>query len=99
MSETQPQPGSEDHLDRSGDHEEAAAAAQAAPTSVEPVTPQDTHAAGAATTQQHDLLQKNVSGSEQEGAAERAKRLEDEAGGTTAGYHSTGSSTGTSGGQ
>ncbi len=99
MSEIHPQPGTEHHLDRHPVHEEAAATAQAAPTSVEPVTPQDTHAAGAASHQQSDLLQANVSGSEQKGAAERAKELEDQAGGTTAGYHSTGSSTGTSGGQ
>ena len=102
MTETHPEssslPASQDHLDRHAGHEEAAATAQAAPTSVEPVEPQDTHAAGANASQQHDLLQKNVSGSEQEGAAERAKRLEEQAGGT-AGYHSTGSTTKTSGGQ
>lgn len=99
MSENKAQPGSEDHLDRNAGHEESAATAQAPPTSVEPVTPQDPHAAGAASGQQNDLLQKNVSGSEQKGAAERAKELEDQAGGTAAGYHSTGSSSGTSGGQ
>jgi hypothetical protein len=99
MSEIHPQPTTQHHLDRHEGHEQAAATAQAAPTSVEPVTPQDTHAAGAATGEQRDLLQKNVSGSDQEGAAERAKKLEDQAGGTTAGYHSTGSSTGTTGGQ
>ncbi len=101
MSDTQPGslPQSQDHLDRHAGHEEAAATAQAAPTSVEPVEPQDTHAAGAASGQQSELLQKNVSGSEQEGAAERAKRLEEQAGGNAAGYHSTGSSTKTSGGQ
>jgi hypothetical protein len=99
MSETHPAPTTEHHLDRQPSHEQAAATAQAAPTSVEPVTPQDPHAAGAATEEQHALLQKNVSGSHQKGAAEQAKDLEDAAGGTTAGYHSTGSSTGTTGGQ
>ncbi len=104
MTETDPQTGAvqpetADHLARHPVHEEAAAAAQAAPTSVEPIEPQDPQAAGAAAGRQRDLLQQNVSGSEQEGAAERAKRLEEQAGGTTAGYHSTGSSTGTSGGQ
>jgi hypothetical protein len=94
MSEIHPTPTTQHHLDRRPNHEQAAATAQAAPTSVEPVTPQDTQAAGAATTEQRDLLQKNISGSHQEGAVERAKKLED-----TAGYHSTGSSTGTTGGQ
>ncbi len=100
MSDTQPSslPQSQDHLDRHAGHEEAAATAQASPTSVEPVQPQDPHAAGAASDQQSAVLQKNVSGSEQQGAAERAKQLEEQAGGT-AGYHSTGSSTKTSGGQ
>ena len=99
MSETHPQPGTQDHLERHTGHEEAAATAQAPSTSVEPVEPQDPQAAGANAAQQNEQLQKNVSGSEQEGAAERAKRLEEQAGGTTAGYHSTGSSTKTSGGQ
>jgi hypothetical protein len=98
MSEIHPQPGTEHHLDRHQGHEAAAAAEQAAPTSVEPVTPQDTHAAGAASSEQHDLLHSNVSGSEQEGAAEQAKKMEEQ-GHTSAGYHSTGSSTGTTGGQ
>ena len=65
---------------------------------MEPVTPQDTHAAGAATASQKDLLQGNVSGSEQKGAAEKASELADDAGGS-AGYHSTRSFSGTSGGQ
>jgi hypothetical protein len=87
------------HEDRTGrDHadEQAVATAQAAPTSVEPVTPQDTHAAGAATATQNQLLQGNVSGSQQKGAAEKASELADEAGSGGAGYHSTGSFTGTS---
>ncbi|HEY0785373.1 MAG TPA: hypothetical protein VGD62_05840 [Acidobacteriaceae bacterium] len=100
MSEIRPQAGSEDHLDRNAGHEESADSAQAAPTSVEPVQPQDTQAAGATGATQKDLLQKNVSGSEQKGAAERAKELQDHEGtGLNAGVHSTGSATKTSGGQ
>ena len=91
--------GHEHRLDRSHADEKQVAGAQAAPTSVEPVTPQDAHAAGAAGQTQVDLLKGNVSGSEQEGAAERASKLADEAGSGGAGYHSTGSFTGSSGGQ
>ncbi len=94
MSEIQS--GTDQTLERQGHQDEKAASAQAAPTSVEPITPQDTQAAGATKDTQRELLQGNVSGSEQKGAAERAKELEDEAG-TSAGYHSTGSVTGTSG--
>ena len=99
MSETRPQPGSSDHLDRNEGHEEAAASADAAPTSVEPVEPQDTHAAGANAGEQNKLLQKNVSGSHQKGAAQNAKELAEHEAGGNAGVHSTGSTTGTSGGQ
>ncbi len=98
MSEVHPQAGTEHKLDRHEGHEAAAAGAQAAPTSVEPVQPQDSHAAGAASGTQSDLLQSNVSGSEQKGNAEKAKDLEEQDG-TAAGYHSTGSATGASGGQ
>jgi len=99
MSETQAQHGTQHHLGRPAGQEAASASAQAAPTSVEPVEPQDTHAAGAATGEQHDLLHKNVSGSEQKGAAETAKELEEHQAGGTSGVHSTGSSTGITGGQ
>ena len=96
MGEINTQGTSKQHLDRHEGHEEAAATSQAAPTSVEPVTPQDSQAAGAAQGQQNELLQKNVSGSEQKGAAEKAKEHADAQPGGTAGVHSTGSSTGTS---
>jgi uncharacterized protein (DUF2252 family) len=99
MTEIRPQAGTENHLERDEGHAEASATAQAAPTSVEPVSPQDAQAAGAATGQQNDLLQGNVSGSEQEGAAEKAKKLEEQEPGGTAGVHSTGSYTGSSGGR
>jgi hypothetical protein len=99
MSEIRPKAGTEHHLDRHEDQAETSATAQASPTSVEAVAPQDAQAAGAATGQQHDLLHKNVSGSEQEGAAEKAKKLHEEQPGGTAGIHSTGSSSGSTGGQ
>ncbi len=91
--------GHEDKLDRSPADDKATATAQAAPTSVEPVTPQDSQAAGAGSATQIEHLKGNVSGSQQQGAAEKAAELADEAGGGGAGYHSTGSFTGTSGGQ
>ena len=97
MSETHPENATRNSLDKTPADENNTAAAQAAPTSVEPVAPQNTEAAGAATGEQHALLSANVSGSEQEGAAEKASRLAEMPGGH-AGYHSTGSVTGTSGG-
>ena len=92
MSEIRPQDGSKHSLDKTPEHENHDASAQAAPTSVEPVAPQDTQAAGAAAGEQNKLLHSNVSGSEQKGAAEKASDLADTMpGGTQAGYHSTGS--------
>ncbi len=99
MSETHEKSGSTHSLDLSPDHENHQASAQAPPTSVEPVAPQDAQAAGAATGEQNALLHANVSGSEQEGAHEKANRLADENAGGNPGYHSTGSFTGSSGGQ
>ena len=99
MSEIHPQGATGHTLDKTPEHENHTASAQAAPTSVEPVAPQNTQAAGAATGEQHGLLSGNVSGSEQEGAAEKASRLADEQPGGHAGYHSTGSFTESSGGQ
>jgi hypothetical protein len=86
---------------RNPKHEERAAIAQAAPTSVEPIAPQDPQAAGAATARQIALLQQNVSGSEQKGAAEKAHDLAQESASAdepraTAGVHAAGSYTGTS---
>lgn len=97
MSEVHPKSGTRETLDRQQGEEAAIATAQAPPTSVEPVAPQDPQAQGAATGEQHALLQKNVSGSEQKGAAEIARELEDEMPGGNPGYHSTGSFTGSSG--
>ncbi len=97
MSEAQA--GSGHSLDKSPDQEQQQATAQAPPTSVEPVAPQDPQAQGAGTGEQNFLLHGNVSGSDQEGNAAKANRLEKEQPGGTAGYHSTGSETGTSGGQ
>ena len=92
MSEIRPGDGSQHTLDKQPVHENHTASAQAAPTSVEPVAPQDAQAAGAAKDEQHKLLHANVSGSEQKGAAEKANDLaEAMPGGTQAGYHSTGS--------
>ena len=92
MSDVRAGEGSQHSLDQQPEHENQTASAQAAPTSVEPVAPQDTQAAGAATSEQHTLLQGNVSGSEQKGNAEKANDLaESMPGGTQAGYHSTGS--------
>ncbi len=99
MSEIHPHSSSEHSLDKSPEHENHTASAQASPTSVEPVAPQNTQAAGASTGEQHALLHTNVSGSEQKGNAEKAKDLQEEMPGGTAGYHSTGSFTGSSGGQ
>jgi ABC-type sugar transport system substrate-binding protein len=86
---------STDRLDRNQGQEAAHDAAQAPPTSVEPVAPQDPHAAGAAAPSQTELLQGNVSGSTQKGAAEQAQQLKEEMPGGTSGLHSTGSWTGT----
>ncbi len=97
MSEVHPQSGTRQTLDRQQVDELAKATAQAPPTSVEPVAPQDPQVQGAATGEQHALLEKNVSGSEQKGAAEIARDLQDEMPGGNPGYHSTGSFTGASG--
>ncbi|RRA48409.1 hypothetical protein [Acidipila sp. EB88] len=92
MSEIKPQAGTQHSLDKTPEHENHAASAQAAPTSVEPVAPQNTQAAGASEGEQRALLHGNVSGSEQKGNAEKANDLaESMPGGTQAGYHSTGS--------
>ena len=99
MAEIHEQPGSTHSLEVHDGNENHQASAQASPTSVEPVAPQDTQAAGAATGEQHELLSANVSGSEQEGAHEKANRLADENAGGNPGYHSTGSFTGSTGGQ
>ncbi len=99
MSEIHPQEGSHHSLDQQPENEQATATAQAAPTSVEPVAPQNTQSAGAANAEQHKQLHSNVSGSEQKGNAEQANELEKEMPGGTSGYRSTGSFTGTSGGQ
>ncbi len=93
------QGGSGHSLDKSPEQEQQQATAQAPPTSVEPVAPQDPQAEGAGTGAQRAALHSNVSGSEQEGWAEKANRLEKEEPGGTAGYHSTGSFTGSSSGQ
>jgi len=98
MSEIHPQAGSHHSLDNEAVDEQTAATAQAAPTSVEPVAPQNTQVAGAANAEQYKQLHSNVSGSEQKGNAEKAKDLADEMPGGSAGYHSSGSYTGTSGG-
>ena len=97
MSEARPTSGTAETLKRQKSEELATATAQAPPTSVEPVTPQDAQAQGAATGEQHALLAKNVSGSKQKGADEIASELQDELLGGNPGYHSTGSYTGTSG--
>ncbi len=99
MSEIHPQEGSHHSMDKGDANEQATATSQAAPTSVEPVAPQNTQAAGAATAEQHKQLHSNVSGSEQKGNAEKAQDLAEEMPGGSAGYHSTGSFTGSSGGQ
>ncbi len=99
MSEIHPQGGTSHSLDITPVQENETATTQAAPTSVEPVAPQNTQAAGAATGEQHARLSENVSGAEQEGNAERASRLANEMPGGHAGYNSTGSYSGTSGGQ
>ena len=99
MSAIHPQGGTGHSLDKTPEHENEIATAQASPTSVEPVAPQNTPAAGAAPGEQHALLSANVSGSEQEGAHEKAARLANEMPGGHAGYNSTGSFTKTSGGQ
>lgn len=92
----QPSSPTEATTHRSEKHEEHAATSQASPTSVEPIAPHDPQAAGAASDQQKALLQANVSGSRQKGAAEQAADLAKEQPGGTAGVHSTGSYTGTS---
>ena len=99
MSEIHPHESSQHSLDKAPTEENHTASAQAAPTSVEPVAPQDTQAAGAAQGEQAKLLHGNVSGSEQKGAAEKASDLAGEMPGGTAGVHSTGSHTGSTGGQ
>ncbi len=99
MSEIKPQAGSGHSLDKTPEHENHTDSAQAAPTSVEPVAPQNPQAAGANQGEQDKLLHSNVSGSEQEGNAEKASKLADEMPGGHAGYHSTGSFTESSGGQ
>ena len=83
-------------LDRKPKHETHAATTQAAPSSVEPVSPQDPQVQGAANAEQNAILHANVSGSKQKGAAEKAHEMEKEMPGGTAGLHSTGSHTGTS---
>ncbi len=99
MSEIHSQEGSHNSIDKGAVDEQAAATAQAAPTSVEPVAPQNTQVAGAANAEQHKQLHSNVSGSEQKGNAEKAQDMAEEMPGGSAGYHSTGSFTGSSGGQ
>ena len=99
MSDSHTQEGSQHSLDKKPVHENHAASAQAAPTSVEPVAPQDTQAAGAAEGEQRGLLHGNVSGSEQKGASEKAHDFAKEQPGGTAGVHSTGSHTGSSHGE
>ncbi len=97
MSESQE--GFGHSLDISPADEQGQASAQAPPTSVEPVAPQNAQAQGAATGEQHARLSENVSGSEQEGWPEKANRLANEMPGGNPGYHSTGSHTGSTGGQ
>jgi hypothetical protein len=94
MSEVQPTRASHHTLDQSPTQEEHTSSAQASPTSVEPVTPQDAQAAGASASEQRRHLQDNVSGSQQKGAAERAHELHEEQPGGTAGLHATGSRAG-----
>ncbi len=97
MSEARPASGIAETLKRQQSEELATATAQAPPTSVEPVAPQDPQAQGAATGEQHAVLSRNVSGSGQQGADEIASELQDKMPGGNPGYHSTGSHTGTSG--
>jgi len=99
MSESHSQESGQHSLDKQPTGNENAASAQAPPTSVEPVAPQNAQAAGAATGEQNALLHSNVSGSEQKGNAEKAHDLETELPGGTAGYHSTKSETGVTDGQ
>ncbi len=99
MSEIHPQDGTGHSLDKTPEHENHTDSAQAPPTSVEPVAPQNSQAAGASEGEMHALLHTNVSGSEQKGNAEKAADLEKEMPGGTAGYRSTGSYTGSTGGQ
>ena len=99
MSDGHPQGASQHSLDKKPEHENHTASAQAAPTSVEPVAPQDAQVAGAAENEQRGLLHGNVSGSEQKGAAEKASDFEKEQPGGTAGVHSTGSHTDASHGE
>ena len=95
MSETRAKETSHHH-DRPSGNEQAVASAQAAPTSVEPVAPQDSQAQGAASVEQRNLLQDNVSGSTKKGAAQKAQEHHESQPGGTAGVHSTGSHTGAS---
>ena len=89
-----------DHsLDKSPADEQEQAVKQAEPTSIEPVTPQNTQVAGAATDEQHALLSDNVSGSGKEGWHEKANRLAEDSLDGNPGYKSTGSYTGSTGGQ
>ena len=96
MSEVRPTSASHHKLDRNPGQEAHTSSAQAAPTSVEPVAPQDPQAAGASEPEQRRHLKDNVSGSEQKGASEKASELEEQQPGGTAGLHATGSYTGTS---
>lgn len=96
MSEVRPTNASQQKLDQGPEQENHTASAQSAPTSVEPVAPQDSQAAGAAQGEQQSLLHSNVSGSEQKGAAENAEDMAKQQPGGSAGVHSTGSYTGTS---
>lgn len=91
MSEVRPTNASHHKLEQEPAQESRTASEQASPNSVEPVTPQDAQAAGAASEEQRKHLQDNVSGSQQKGAAERAHELDEEQPGGTAGLHATGS--------
>ena len=86
---------SEHSLDKSPEEDNHTASAQAPPTSVEPVAPQNAQAQGASEGERHKLLHENVSGSQQKGAAEKADDYAKEQPGGTAGIHSTGSHSGT----
>ncbi len=99
MNEHSELSGSTNSIDLTSGQDTEQASTQASAGSVEPVAPQDAQAAGAAPGLQHEILSKNVSGSEQEGMHEKANRLANEELGGNPGYHSTGSHTGSSGGQ
>ena len=97
MSDDQLQQGHS--LDKTPSEEQDMASAQSSPGSVESVAPEVPQAAGANAGEQNALLHGNVSGSRQEGAAEKASNLEKEMPGGTAGYHSTGSNAGAANGK